>query len=307
MLFRNARLFRFEADAEMPGADALEAALADEPFSPCARAQAESTGFVPPADDAGFVLSVGDLRLLRLRRQQKVLPAAALNERLADAERAFEARTGRRPRAKERRDLKDELRSRLLPGALTRSSYTWMYIDPSRRVLVVEAAAAPAAERAVERLRAVLGSLLVVPFEFARGPSTLFARLLLGERISGFGLGEHCVLRDPLHDTSEVRYRNADLDDPQLRAQVRGGMVPNALELTWRGRARFVMHADCAFTRLRSLEFDAASGGDEASVGAAAEADDDAAVDDGERTAADCLLLHMTLRGILDDLSPLLA
>lgn len=306
MLFRNVRLYRFDADAEVPSAEMLDAALAEHAFAPCSRLQAESMGFVPPAGDGGIVLTAGDLMLLRLRRQQKVLPAGAVNERLEESERAFEARTGRRPRPKERRDLKDELRSRLLPGALTRSSYAGLYIDPAERIVAVDAAAAAAAERVLEHLRSVLGGLAVVPLAFERGPSALFARVLLGEQIDGLVLGEHCVLRDPLQDSSEVRYRNADLDDPQLRAQVRAGMVPNALEMIWRDRVRFVMHADAAFTRLRSLEFDApAADGDDFG-----EDDSESLASDGgdeeARMAADCLLLHMTLRGLLDDLSRVL-
>ncbi len=309
MLFRNARLFHFDADAEIPSLARLEPALAEHPFVPCSRLQGDAMGFVPAAGEDGLVVAAGDALLLRLRRQQKVLPAAALNERLEDAERAFEARTGRRPGARERRDLKDELRGRLLPGALTRSTYTWLCIDPAERALVVDAAGAPAAERAVDCLRNALGSLTVTPWEFPRGPATLFSRLLLGERIEGLWHGEQCVLRDPLHDTSEVRYRNADLDDAQLRAQLRAGMVPSALELIWRQRARFVMHADAALTRLRSLEFDGPAGGDErrAAAGAAAEEPQAPADDDHrESVTADFLLLQMTLRGILDDLARVL-
>ncbi len=295
MLFKNARLYRFDSPADVPAAERLTSSLEAALFSPCSALQPESIGFVGPILEDETVHVQGDGLLLRLRRQEKVLPAAALNELLEERAVAFEARTGRAPRRTERRDLKDELRTELLPRALARSTFTWIAIDRRSGWLAIDTASASAAERAVDALRDALGGLAVTPLAFADGIPGLLARLLLGERVAGLEIGEHCLLSDPLHDTTDVRYRNADLDDPQLRAQVKAGFKPTALELVWRDQLRFIMNADAALTRIRSLEtFDETSPQPGPDNG-----DDDAAVS----AAADFALLHLTLRAVLDDLA----
>ena len=329
MLFRNARIYLF-SEGEPPNLSALEAALSACEFRPCGAMDAESDGFAEvlpapvapaaigaamdsgaaasPVDVPGaMVLDVNDAVLLRHRHQQKILPATAVNELLDERAVQFENRTGRRPRARERRELRDDLRSELLPRALTRSTMTWLCIDLKSGWLAVDASVASRAERVLDSLREALGSLQVVPLAFNEPASGLLTQLLLGETSPLFTIGDQCRLTDPLHDVTDVRYRNADLTDANLRAQIRTGFKPTAAELIWRAQLSLVLDSEPCIQRLRDLaspedDFDAGAlvtdGSSSESTPAGGSADDPSG-----NLAGDFAYCHLTLRALLDDLA----
>lgn len=100
--------------------------LAAHRFRSIERAASEETsaGWVTPADPTGdsFVLedmAAGSHWWLRFRVDAKKFPASKLQMEVANAERA----RGKRLSARERRELKDDLHEKLLPGILPRTQF----------------------------------------------------------------------------------------------------------------------------------------------------------------------------------------
>lgn len=265
MLLRNARLYRIPADA-LPDDDTLLAKLEAEAFHPCTPGEAETSGWTTPFVDLeapALALSGGGAHLVRLRHQQRILPAAAIDEVLAERIAEFEARAGRAIRRRERRDLRDEVFAGLLPRALLRSSRLNGVLAPRDGWLAIDTASVPRAELFLDRLRDALGTLAATPWVF-EGLGNLLARIVLGDAAGGpFRAGERCFLRDPAAGATEIRYRNADLADRSVRGQVEGGLKVAALELVWRDLLTLTVSDEGVFSALKLPEGEAADVADE--------------------------------------------
>ena len=139
--FRNARLYRIFS--QWPGTEeALSEVLGNAAFKPCGAYSERSGGFEPPVTGAGDLLArrVSGADLLQLRMQTRVLPPAAVQEALAVRIDAFKQRTQTEPNRSEKRDLKDEVYSELLPQALLRSDRLQAVMLPADGILVVGSA-----------------------------------------------------------------------------------------------------------------------------------------------------------------------
>src|SRR5512139_2723181 len=97
-MFRTLRLYRVESPWPRSEA-ALAERLSEAAFAPCGAFTAEAAGFEPPTgrETDALCRRVGGADLLILRRQSRLLPAAAVNEVLGDRVAAFGNRMGREP------------------------------------------------------------------------------------------------------------------------------------------------------------------------------------------------------------------
>ena len=82
-------------------------------------------GWVSPingqADNVSFVHASQGCLMVCAKRQEKVLPAAVINEFLNEKVEAIQDAEGRTVGRKERQSLKDDVMMELLPKAFTRS------------------------------------------------------------------------------------------------------------------------------------------------------------------------------------------
>ena len=84
-------------------------------FAPCTSLQWSSAGWVPPVAD-NLVERVNGARVICLRVQKKLLPAAAIKERAALEIERIEKTEGRVVSRKERKVLIEQVTDSLLPG-----------------------------------------------------------------------------------------------------------------------------------------------------------------------------------------------
>jgi recombination associated protein RdgC len=253
MWFRNLRIYQLTESLACGPAE-LEGALTGCSFKPCGGLDASRTGWVGALDAqmGALVHSHGDLHLLCARTQQRLLPAAAVKEAVEERLLDVESRKGRRLGRRERAELKDEVVQTLLPRALTRSHLTRAVLHSPRQLLLVDAAAPARAEELLNLLRESLGSLAVKPLVPRRPAVELMTRWLNGTRPpKPLALGQHCDLRDPLHQANVVRCRRQELASREVRNHLEAGKQAMALGLVWRERLEFVLGEDLALKTLR--------------------------------------------------------
>ena len=252
MWFKNLRPYRLTYDIGLT-ADKLEQALADDTFSPCGKVDLARAGFVPPLGDAGTMLThtVGNNTMVCLRRQEKVLPPAAIAEQVAERVAALEAREGRPAQRRERTALKDEVTLDLLPRALTRSERLFAYFDLQRKFLFVDAASERKAELVLEHLRAALGTLPVVPLDCHGDAASVMTRWVTNRPAANFGLDEEIELQNSREARNVVRCRYQDIDSREVLGHIEAGKRVTRLALTWREAIRFVLAEDFVLRRLR--------------------------------------------------------
>jgi len=290
-MFRNLRLYR--VDGPWPdGEDALSQQLASAGFEPCGPLTERSSGWVPVLPEAGDALArrLNGADLLQLRSQSRILPAAAIKEELELRIEDYRNRMGEEPSAREKRRLKAETRDELLPKAMVKSDRIWGYMDLGEKLLGIDTASEPNAERFLRRLRAALGDLTIRPLAFQQPVDTLLRKVFLGDAPKQFALGSECRMQDPGDPRSIARWSGFDLTDRTIRNHVANGMLLSHLAIEYDNVLSVVIDTDGVMTKLKFLGVD----------------DDDIDGDAAARFDAEFALASGTLRHLVADLAKLL-
>jgi len=257
MWFKNLYLFRLTQPFTFEH-DALNEALAADAFQPVGKVTPFSYGWTPPlgrrADQ--FCHTVGVYSMVCAQKEERVLPAAVVNEHLAEKVEQIEAAEARPVRRKERLQLKEELTMTLLPQAFTRSTRTWAYVDRKAGWLVVDVSSATRAEDLITQLRASLeeagGTITARLPDTEASPRVQMTRWLRGEGIpAGFELGEEYELQDADKEGGIVRCRRQDPFSDEIQAHLDAGKQVTKLAMSWRERLEFIVGEDLTVKRLR--------------------------------------------------------
>lgn len=252
-MFKNARLFRLGTPFERDAAT-LEVELAQRPFRPCGPVETATLGWSPPLgeDTAALVQGVGGCLLMCTRKQERMLPSAAVAEALEERVNEIEAGESRDIGRAERRRLKEQIVNEMLPRAFTRSRRTPLYVDTQTGWLVVDAASERQAEDVVSLLRETLGSLPAKPVAAARPAGDILTGWLLnGDTPLDFVPADACELRDPKEGAGVIRCSGQDLGSDEILNHLRAGKRVVKLALEWDQRLGFVLGDDLSLKRLR--------------------------------------------------------
>lgn len=253
MWFKNIRAYRLTQPFSL-GAEQLGQQLAQRAFAPCAKSQALSLGWTAPLGEASEALAhaAGGRLLLKLKREEKLLPASVVREQLEERVTAIEDEQARKVYRKERNTLKDEIIQDCLPRAFSRSSATWAYIDTRASWIFVDAASASRAEELLNLLRECIGSFPVVLPQVNNAPAaTMTGWLAQGSLPDDFALGEECELREPGEEGGVVRCRGVDLLSEEVETHLNAGKQVARLALAWDERVQLVLAEDLCLRRLK--------------------------------------------------------
>jgi recombination associated protein RdgC len=256
MLFKNLTLFRFPASVR-PALENLDERLPDAALKPVGPLELSSRGFVSPFGRGEEALShrVGHCILLTLGGEDKLLPSSVVNEVLAEKLEALREREGRQPGGRERKRLKDEVLTDLLPRAFARPLRVNGYLDLELGWLVVDSSSRKVAESFVTAIRDALGSFPALPVNAESSPRALLTDWISGEDLpKGFELGDECELRDPVDSGAIVKCRRQELDSDEVREHLKAGKQGFQLALTFEERLNFVLGEDMVVRKLRFLE-----------------------------------------------------
>ena len=256
MLFRNLSLFRFPLSLHA-GFTRLDEKLAGHALKPVGALELSSRGFVSPFGRGHEALShqVGDCLLLSLGGEDKILPAAVVNEFLSEKLDVIRTEEGRNPGARERQRLKAEVLIDLLPRAFSRPTRVAAYLDFGLGWLVVDSGTRKNAEAVVSALREALGSFPALPVNAESSPRALMTGWLAGQTLpDGFELGDECELRDPVDSGAVVKCRRQELDSEEIREHLKVGKQCFQLGLVFAERLSFVLGEDLVIRKLKFLE-----------------------------------------------------
>ena len=254
MWFRNARVFRFTKPFDI-SPEELEEKLAADAFKPCGPQEPARHGWVPPLGKHGEVLvhSADGYHLIALRKEEKLLPAPVIKERVEEKAELIEQEQGRKVRKKEKDELKEEVMLEMLPRAFSRNRRSFAYLAPAEGVLVVDAGSAKQAEDLASALRKSIGSLPVRPPVLEQAPAFTFTGWL-NESIdlpAAIELGTECELKDPSEDGGVVRCKGLDLRADEIQNHLEAGMQVTRLSLSWDENVSFVLDEEFGIRRLK--------------------------------------------------------
>lgn len=255
-MFKNLIVYRI---AEGWNADAAQLAerLGKTPFAPCMPTQPLSVGWAPPRgfEHAPFVESVDGHWLIKLQREQRLLPSSVVNDRVEELAEQVEEQTGRKPGKKARKDLKEQATHELLPRAFTKGSATQIWIAPKERLLFVDAGSSSRADEVITLLIQACDGLSLQLLQTAESPAAVMAAWLMdGVTPEGFQIDRECELKGSDEQKPVVRYGRHSLDTDEVRAHLTAGKMPTRLALSWNERVSFELTDGLVLKKIKFLD-----------------------------------------------------
>ena len=253
MWFRNARPYRLPGRLGIDASE-LSQRLSRRPFQPCRPSQPVSSGWVAAlSDDASdFVHKSGDYWLIRLQREERLLPASVIRSEVNSRIQEIQTGQGRRVQRKERLDIVDEVTQDFLPRAFTKSQHLEALINDREGWVWVNTASAARAEELLSILREGLGNLPVVIPDTQKSPVFVMSQWLLnGGLPEGLSLGGDVDLEDPQEEGGVVRVRGMYLESDEIRRHIESGKQAIRLALSWQDQVDFVVDKDLSLRRIR--------------------------------------------------------
>ena len=273
-------------------AEELERRLQSRTFTACTPAQAHSMGWVPALDDSASALvhAAGPYWMVRLKREEKLLPATVVREQASDRCAQITKAQGRKVSRRERLAVTDEVTQELLPRAFTRSSTIRAIIADQAGWIWIDNSSAGRSEEVLNHLREALGNLPAILPETQKAPAHVMTQWLLHGAIpEDFLLADEADFADQREEGSSVKVRGVPLDSEEVLAHLSSGHQVVKLALEWGSRVAAVVDKDLSLRRLKFTD-------------AIREANDELVEDPLARADADFLILCEILEGLQDDL-----
>jgi len=256
MWFRNLTLFRFSENTAK-SLKSLEAKLDKHRLRPPGPIELATSGFISPRgrDEETLTHRVGDYVLVHVANEARLLPNSVVFDELSARLKKITAKEHREIGAKERKRLKAEILTDLLPRAFTKMSRTACYMSLKTGWLAMDSASRKSAEACLTQLREALGSFPAVPMAAEESPRALMTDWLIrGKLPAGLVLGDECELRDPAETGATVRCRRQDLETDEVREHLKSGKQVFQLGLVYEDRIGFVLGEDLTVRKLRFLD-----------------------------------------------------
>jgi recombination associated protein RdgC len=283
-MFKNALVYRID-HWEPPTLSEFENRLGGSRFVECGASQPESAGWVAPRGDAHGALaeSVGGQLILKLATETKAVPGGVVKTQVEAELDKIEKDTGRRPKGKRVKELKEQVIHSLLPRAFPKRAETLVWVDAQAQLVLVGAGSAKKADAVVTRLLDLLaGGCKLSLLQTELSPATAMATWLSEkEAPAGFSIDRDCELKQPDSEKAAVRYARHTLDIDEVAEHIKQGKLPTQLAMTWSGRVSFVLTEALTLKKIKLL--DVALEGAGAAAGTADDGfDTDVAITTGE-------------------------
>ena len=255
MWFKNLRVYKITEALNLEP-EALERALQEHKFSPCTGQDAVKMGFTYPLHHSikEYHHQQQHLHLFAVKRQEKVLPAAVINEELQPKIDALEIEKGRPLGRKEKQALKEELIQTLLPRAFSRSTVTTALYDEKNQWFIVNTSSASRAEEVLSLVRKALGSLPALPWIDNNQLNMAMQQWLTNQNLpAGFSLGHEAELKAPDEEGAKVKFSNHLLTADEVQSHLEDKLVTK-LEFALEGQLNFIVCDDGSLKKLRFHE-----------------------------------------------------
>lgn len=211
-------------------------------------------GFTHPTAFSDRAVSEAEkTMLIALKREEKVLPSAAIKHKLDEQVVKIQTAEGRNVGRREKHELREAIIDDLLPKALIKSSRTyglfageWLFVDTANR---------RKSENLLTKLREALGGLPAQQPVPRQSPASLMTNWLLqGEAQGRFVLDSDVTLVGVGDVAPKVKISRKDLTAEDVVQHAKNGMKVTELGLVWNDRVAFILTQDLTLKRIQWLD-----------------------------------------------------
>lgn len=256
MFFSNLICYKFNQIQKF-NQEEFEEAVFQDVFRPCGAQDLSTFGWTKALGKHSQMIShfSRNAILICAKREEKVLPAAVVNELVQSKVEVIEMEESRPVKKKEKDEIKENLLHELIPQAFKKSSLQYAFIDLEKGWLVVNSGSFNKAEELLALLRKSLGSLPVVP-AFVNYDLGLFLTDWLSKMSSpeGFEIGLDADLLEPDENGAQVKLKQHDLSSDEVQKHLENGKQVSKLSLEWNERIKFTLQDDGAIKRINFSE-----------------------------------------------------
>lgn len=257
MWFKNLFFYRFTKPIETE-LGILESSLEQAIFKPCSGQEPFSLGWTSPIDSEGapLVHVCDKYWMLCLKKQERVLPSAVVNEQVAIKASEIEAEQHRKVTRKEKAELKELVTQDLLPRAFTKTIKNYAYLCKQNGYLVLNTSSPKLADEFTSFLRNSIGSLPIRVPAVNSSPSALMTSWLAEESHppTGFVLNEESELESAGEDKATVKYKGMALGKEHIEKNKALGFQVKKQAITWEEKLSFVLGDDLTVKRVKFLD-----------------------------------------------------
>ena len=184
------------------------------------------------------------------------MPGGVVKQQLQTELDKIEQDTGRRPKGKRAKELREAVVHALLPRAFPKRAETLVWVDAAAQRVWVGAGSTKKADTVVTRLIELLGGgLKLALLKTQLSPATAMAQWLSEkEAPAGFSIDRDCELKQADSEKATVRYARHTLDIDEVGEHIQQGKLPTQLALTWAGRVSFVLTEALTLKKIQLLD-----------------------------------------------------
>lgn len=215
-------------------------------FTPCEGTQEKSVGSLPPRGnkhDKLYEWTGTDHAVLRVVVETRSVPGSVVQKELDKQIEQLERDTGRKPGKRERREMREDIRSSLLPTAFPKQTVIPVFVDTINDIMVIGSTSNTRVDDVLTLLVANVPGVQIVPIQTQQSSASVMTTLLLDATgdSTDFTIGRECELVARDESNAVVRYSKHALQVDEVYDHIKGGKLPTKLALTWQDRVSFVL------------------------------------------------------------------
>lgn len=283
MLFKQVQLFTLNQALPKPLTSLLPK-MQPLLFKACPPSFISSHGWVAPTkeQDAPLVYTLDHYLLFNIQFEEKVLPSGVIKKELDAKIAELQTKDNRKVYSKEKKNLRDEVTTTLLPRAFTQFSQAYACVDTKNNWLILNTLQTENSKIILSMFKKCF-DIDATPFKLKKIPYLLTQWVKQNQTPEGIEILDQCFLQDPTAVKRTIRSQSQSVFSPPLQALLDSGLEVKQLLLSWQEMVKFTLTEHLQLKNLRYT--------DEAAV----DLEEDATESALDRFNADFLMMIKTL------------
>lgn len=251
--FKNLAIYKLTKDIDLSDST-LKSALEDNEFTPCGPQDILKFGFVQPMSESTELFYKANNQILILTlKEEKNIPKNEIKDELDRRVSMIELTQSKKLNKAEIESIKDDVILSLLPRAFSKKTYTPIWIDLNKNLIIVDSSSFKKAEDCLALLRKSLGSLPVVPHTFSKNISAILNHWVT-ENITpeNFDFSGNFELKDA--NKTSVVGKNEDISLEEFTSFINMGKSVTKIGLIYDEAVEFALCEDNSIKGIKYLE-----------------------------------------------------